>query len=134
MLIMENIPWASALFRPIGETHTIPGIGAVEHPGCPADLVSRLERILQGVDVDEELHGFAELTDILNALKSILTGTKPVVGQIHPMVGWLLQPKDRWPAFTATEIISGDPEVAARLASGKSGYHHGLRESSQRRL
>lgn len=134
MLIMENISWASALFRPIGEVHIIPGIGAVEHPGCPADIVSRLERILQGVDVDEELHGFAELTDILNAFKSILTGTKPVVGKIHPMVGWLLQPRDRWPAFTATEIISGDSEVAARLASGKSGYHHGLRESSQRRL
>ena len=57
-----------------------------------------------------------------------------MVGQIHPMVGWLLQPRDRWPDFTATEIISGDSEVAARLASGKSGYHHGLRESSQRRL
>ena len=134
VLIMEKIPWAAALFRPIGELHTIPGIGDVEHPGCPSDLVSRLERILQGVDFDEELHGFAELTDIINALKSILLGTKPVVGKIHPMVGWLLQPSELWPAFTASEIISGDSEISTRLAAGKSGYHSGLRESPQRRL
>jgi hypothetical protein len=134
MLLRENIPWASALFRQIGEIHTIPGIGEIEHPGCPSDLVSRLERILQGVENDVELQGFAELTDILNTLKSILVDTKPDVGQIHPMIGWLLQPRERWPAFTATEIVNGDPEVSARLAAGISGYHDGLRESTQRRL
>ncbi len=134
MLLGESIPWASALFRKIGEIHTIPGLGEIEHPGCPTDLVSRLERILQGAEIDVELQGFAELTDILNTLKSILVDTKPVVGQIHPMIGWLLQPRERWPAFSATEIVNGDPEVAARLASGISGYHDGLRESTQRRL
>lgn len=134
MLLGESIPWASALFRKIGEIHTIPGLGEIEHPGCPTDLVSRLERILQGVEIEVELQGFAELTDILNTLKSILVDTKPVVGQIHPMIGWLLQPRERWPAFSATEIVNGDPEVAARLAAGISGYHDGLRESAQRRL
>jgi hypothetical protein len=134
MLLGESIPWASALFRQIGEIHTIPGIGEREHPGCPTDLVSRLERILQGVEIDVELQGFAELTDVLNTLKSILVGTKPVVGQTHPMIGWLLQPRERWPAFSATEIVNGDPEVAARLAAGISGYHDGLRQSTQRRL
>ncbi len=134
MLLGESIPWASALFRKIGEIHTIPGLGEIEHPGCPTDLVSRLERILQGAEIDVELQGFAELTDILNTLKSILVDTKPVVGQIHPMIGWLLQPRERWPAFSATEIVNGDPEVAARLAAGISGYHDGLRESTQRRL
>jgi hypothetical protein len=93
-----------------------------------------LERILQGVEIDVELQGFAELTDVLNTLKSILVDTKPVVGQIHPMIGWLLQPRERWPAFSATEIVNGDPEVAVRLAAGISGYHDGLRESTQRRL
>jgi len=134
MLLGESIPWASALFRKIGEIHTIPGLGEIEHPGCPTDLVSRLERVLQGVEIEVELQGFAELTDILNTLKSILVDTKPVVGQIHPMIGWLLQPRERWPAFSATEIVNGDPEVAARLAAGISGYHDGLRESAQRRL
>jgi hypothetical protein len=57
-----------------------------------------------------------------------------MVGLSHPLIGWLLQPSDRWPKFSATEIIAGDPEVALLLAAGKSGFHPSLQEFTQKRL
>ena len=133
-LLSGEIPWAAALFRPPGEEHIIPGSGVINHPGCPAELIVRLERILHGVERDSNLIGVNELSDLQNALLAVSKNNAPHTGNIHPLIGWLLQPIDKWPEFTASEITFGDPEVSVRLAARKSGFHKGLRAKTQRRL
>ncbi|MBT4060256.1 MAG: winged helix-turn-helix transcriptional regulator [Euryarchaeota archaeon] len=134
LLLREKISWAAALFREVGESHTVPGVGIIPHPGCSSELISRLERLLHGVDIESDLDGANGLHDILNAMKSVASHKPPMVGLSHPLIGWLLQPSDRWPKFSATEIIAGDPEVALLLAAGKSGFHPSLQEFTQKRL
>ncbi len=133
-LMSGGVPWAAALFRPQGEEHIIPGGGVVEHPGCPANLLVRLDRLLHGIDSESDLVGVAELTDLHNAMLAVSKDNAPQAGLIHPFIGWLLQPIERWPEFTASEITVGAAEVSVRLAARKSGFHQELRDISQRRL
>ncbi len=133
-LMSVGVPWAAALFRPKGEEHIIPGGGVIEHPGCPADLLVRLDRLLHGIDSESDLPGIAQLTDLQNAILSVSNNNVPQAGLIHPFVGWLLQPIDQWPDFTASEMTFGAAEVSVRLAARKSGFHHELRKIPQRRL
>ncbi len=133
-LLSGEISWAAAIFRPPGEEHSIPGIGAIEHPGTPTELISRLERILHGIESDSNLIGVGELSDLQNALLAVSKDQSPHTGNTHPLIGWLLQPVDKWPEFNASEITMGAPEVSIRIAARKSGFHPGLREKIQRRL
>jgi len=133
-LLSCEIPWAAALFRSPGEEHTIPGVGIVKHPGCSTELIVRLERILHGIESDSKLIGVGELFDLQNALFAVSKNQLPHTGNTHPLIGWLLQPLDKWPEFNASETTLGCPEVSIRVAARKSGFHSGLREKIQRQL
>ena len=95
ILLGGNVPWAAALFRPLGEKHAIPGSKDIEHLGCPDDLLIRLDKLLQGIEIQSEYPGLSELIDMRDSIKAITSGALPTIGKTHPHVGWLLQPIEK---------------------------------------
>ncbi|MBS71493.1 MAG: hypothetical protein CMO20_00880 [Thermoplasmata archaeon] len=134
ILLGGNVPWAAALFRPLGEKHAIPGSKDIEHLGCPDDLLIRLDKLLQGIEIQSEYPGLSELIDMRDSIRAITSGALPTIGKTHPHVGWLLQPIEKWPDFSADEIFTGSVEVSVRLAAKKSAFHEKLWKNPQRRL
>lgn len=121
-------PWSAALLRPIGENCESPGMQHVTHPGCNPQILERLNASInynQLVNFSEE--NVNPILDLMDSLNSVKKGIPPLSGRTHDLVGWLAQPKERWPNFTRKMIMSGDEPVSERLASGMSGFHPELR-------
>ena len=125
-----EIPWCSAVLRPIGEISEAPGLSSTRHYGCDPGLVAPLQnylRAFEGVS-DHSLH-LNHLWDLLYALESVKVGRTPPVGRSHKLSGWLAQPDEKWPDFTMTMMMEGDANISERLILRKSGFHSGLSET-----
>ena len=131
--LTENpLPWAAAVLRPQGEVSSAPGLRTARHPGCTPELRAALARRLRVRSERGTLPKGAEaLLDLLNALDSIHLGEAPSTGRTHPLIGWLAQPIERWPAMTNEMVMVGDPHVAERLIQRRSGYHEELAQTQQ---
>ena len=131
-LIELNINWAALILRPIGEHFGPPGALGT-HPGCSADILSRLENISSEVSNMESIGSFA-LLDLRDSLQTLANGNTVSIGRLHPLTGWLARPKEMWPNFTIEEIYTGDPQIAARISNSLSGYHDGITKITQLKL
>ena len=131
--LTENpLPWAEAVLRPQGEVSSAPGLRTARHPGCIPELRAALARRLRVRSERGTLPKGAEaLLDLLDALDSIHLGEAPSTGRTHPLIGWLAQPIERWPAMTNEMVMVGDPHVAERLIQRRSGYHEELAQTQQ---
>ncbi len=134
VLLDRDLAWTPALLREVNEPHEIPGVGVVEHLGCPSSLKVALDRFISHIDADEEHLGTDCLSDLHNSLTAVAEGDAPPPGVTHPLIGWLAQPLERWPDFSPAELSRGCPEAMVRLAKRRSGFHDGLVQSVQRRL
>ena len=127
-LFSLSTPWSAALLRPIGEICESPGMQHVTHPGCNPQILERLNYSINS----NELVNFPEenvnpILDLMDSLNSAKEGIPPLSGRTHDLVGWLAQPKERWPNFTRKMVMAGDEPISERLASGRSGFHPDLR-------
>ena len=127
-LFSLSTPWSAALLRPIGEICESPGMQHVTHPGCNPQILERLNSSINS----NELVNFSEenvnpILDLMDSLNSAKEGIPPLSGRTHDLVGWLAQPKERWPNFTRKMVMAGDEPISERLASGRSGFHPDLR-------
>ena len=100
----------------------------VTHPGCNPQILERLNYSINS----NELVNFPEenvnpILDLMDSLNSAKEGIPPLSGRTHDLVGWLAQPKERWPNFTRKMVMAGDEPISERLASGRSGFHPDLR-------
>jgi DNA-binding MarR family transcriptional regulator len=123
-----NIPWCSAVLRPIGEISGAPGLSSTRHHGCDPGLVAPLQsylRAFKGISEPSLNH----LLDLLDALESVKAGRTPSVGRSHKLSGWLAQPGEKWPDFTMTMMMDGDINISERLILRKSGFHSELSET-----
>ena len=127
-LFSMNTPWSAALLRPIGEICQAPGMQHFSHPGCsPA--------ILDSLNESSKMKNFEEfpgelvnpVLDLVESLESVRSGKPPLLGRTHEHVGWLAQPKEKWPNLTIEMVMSGNHSIAERLAAGSSGFHPELR-------
>ncbi|MAV95189.1 MAG: hypothetical protein CMA31_05835 [Euryarchaeota archaeon] len=121
---LSSIPWAALILRPKGEYHSLPGTEGLEHPGQSNDLLRRLEDAIQsemGLEALEDLQ-LIHISDLLMALEKASSGSPPVDGKSHKMVGWLAQPFDKWPDMAHIETMQGNSMVMARLLIGRSRY------------
>jgi hypothetical protein len=123
-LFSHYTPWCASILRPIGEICEAPGMSSLTHPGCDPTILEKIK------DATEDIvrNSFPEATvasllDLLEALESAKLGRPPLAGRTHDLVGWLAQPRDKWPDFTIEATMSGDSSVAKRLIIGKSGFH-----------
>jgi hypothetical protein len=123
-LFSHYTPWCASILRPIGEICEAPGMSTLTHPGCDPTILEKIK----DVSGDMFRTSFPEATvapvlDLLEALESAKLGRPPLAGRTHDLVGWLAQPRDKWPDFTIEATMSGDSSVAERLIIGKSGFH-----------
>jgi len=123
-----EIPWCSAVLRPIGEISEAPGLSSTRHHGCDPGLVGPLQSYLRpfkGISEPSLNH----LLDLLDALESVKANRTPSVGRSHKLSGWLAQPGEKWPDFTMTMMMEGDINISERLILRKSGFHSELSET-----
>ena len=123
-----EIPWCSAVLRPIGEISEAPGLSPIRHKGCDAGLVSHLQSFIRKLPGVHDSIAFNHLWDLLNAMESAIAKRTPLAGRAHKFSGWLAQPEDKWPDFTMKMMMDGDVNISQRLILGKSGFHSGLVE------
>ncbi len=130
-LILNPLPWSAAVLRPVGEECQAPGLRSYTHPGCDPEIHSLLIRRLRGRREREGLpDSAAPLLDLMEALDAINEGRAPRPGRTHPLSGWLAQPVEKWPEFSASVALDGDAEIAERLLLRSSGYHTGIVSST----
>ncbi len=123
-----EIPWCSAVLRPVGEISEAPGLSSTMHKGCDSGLLTQLQIFLRRSSEDNDSTSFNHLRDLLNAMESAKSRSTPLVGRTHKFSGWLAQPEDKWPDFTMKMMMEGDSNISERLILGKSGFHPGLSE------
>jgi len=123
-----EIPWCSAVLRPIGEISEAPGLSSIRHKGCDAGLLSHLQSFIRKLPDIHDSISFNHLWDLLNAMESAIAKRTPLAGRAHKFSGWLAQPEDKWPDLTMKMMMDGDVNISHRLILGKSGFHSGLAE------
>jgi len=126
-LLQNPVPWSAAILRKPGEQCKSPALQDLKHRGCSPELRTLLSRRLGGnVESEGNLPGEAHLFDLLDSLDYVIEGRSPKSGRTHPLVGWLAQPLQKWPEFSAHECLTGDVHVAERILLKESGYHDGI--------
>ena len=126
-ILANSVPWCAAVLRPIGDNCQAPGLTSYKHPGCSPELYSLLVRRLRGrLERGGMLESAGSLLDLMEALDAINEGRAPSPGRTHRFSGWLAQPIDKWPLFTADSVLDGDPHISERLLLRASGYHSDL--------
>ncbi len=123
-----EIPWCSAVLRPIGEPSEAPGLSSIKNRGCDSGLLPELQAFMRRSTEFLESSSVNHLWDLLNALESAVDERTPSVGRAHKFSGWLAQPEDKWPDFTIEMMMEGDVNISERLILGRSGFHPGLSE------
>lgn len=127
-LFSMNTPWSAALLRPIGEICQAPGMQHFSHPGCSPVILDSLNESSKMKNFEEFPGELVNpVLDLVESLESVRSGNPPLLGRTHEHVGWLAQPKEKWPNLTIEMVMSGDHSIAERLAAGSSGFHPELR-------
>ena len=131
-LIDSDIPWCAAVLRPRGEPSQCPGLHDLYHPGCPVELISRLERVTSIAKSQNATGlGMHQLLDLLESLTWSSTGVAPGFGRTHRFVGWLAQPEGLWPDFSTEDLFEGSPEIAIRLSLRASAFEEPFSENGK---
>ena len=126
-LLQNPVPWPAAILRKPGDKCKAPALQDLKHKGCSPELRILLSRRMRSsVESEANLPGEAYLLDLLDSLDYAINGRSPNNGRTHPLVGWLAQPLQKWPEFSANECLSADVHIAERLLLRESGFHDGI--------
>jgi len=126
-LLSHNSPWPAVILRPAGENCQAPGLSGIKHPGCDVSILPLLEAALRSIESrGDENESIDSLLDLYESFEATRTGTTPLLGRTHPLVGWLAQPIEKWPSFTIEKIMEGAHPVSERLILQKSGFFEGM--------
>lgn len=131
-LTTSPIPWPVVILRPPRPGHGAPGTGVHDHPPASVDLLPALRAWLGRADGSGA--GTLALRDLALALEHSMVPGPPPPGRLHPDVGWLARPVERWPPFDERVLGSGHPDIAAALLTRRSGWHPTLTVATQTQL